>query len=132
MLWLAALFFPAIGAQEPGQAVDWYENPVVVIFGWAGLAHGIVGWFCNLPFVYIVVRLLSGREPPAKLAIANALAAATMFLPYTLFTDSIGGATYPMVRGPGFFLWFASVTIPAVEAALVGRRQRTSAARRDP
>jgi hypothetical protein len=86
-----------------------------------GLAHGIVGWFCNLPLLAFTVRMLTGRTPALRSAALNLAVAATTFLPYELFLDQIGGETYPMVRGPGFYLWFAAMTVPVL-VALAGRR----------
>jgi hypothetical protein len=134
VLWLSSLFPEhALGTclQGPVSAgtgwINWFDRTTLVLFGWGGLLFGQVGWFANLTFLVLAVKILADRSVARQLIFFHGCLAGWALLPIPLAHNE--GYSEPMCLGSydlGFWLWLAAQAWMLV-AAFLHVRQRPTA-----
>lgn len=105
-LWGLSLIVPATGWGPDGAA----PGLAALLLGWIAIVNLQFGWLANVTFlVSLPLAVLRQRPSPALflfLSAAVALPALQSLGWQEVFT---GSATYPVVTGPGYYLWLTAM-----------------------
>jgi hypothetical protein len=111
-LWLLALNYLSLGTCRDGN-VTYFANSTVVLFGWMGIATGMLGWYANIPLGVAVWRMARGRAPGRWTVLVGLGLALTTFAPVELMHNEAWSE--PVCQwGPGFWLWFSCSLVAAL------------------
>lgn len=128
---LVACAFPAIGtcSRDPAHLINWFENSVVVLFGWLGVFLFQLGWFANLPLVVHLMALMLDWRPRRWLLATHAvlLSIGAITLQPALGFDLPHNEAWsePICRlGAGFWLWLAAHAVALAAMAIQYRARR--------
>ncbi|WP_132086631.1 hypothetical protein [Caulobacter sp. BK020] len=110
-LWIAALYFPAMKVCLSTGKASWWENEIIVGFGYMGVLAGHFGWFANLALVGWAINLLGGFRSITWLPLTAFALGCSGLVPGSIWDDA-GTSGYVCGRGLGFWLWFAATAVP--------------------
>ena len=108
-LWLLSLFLPALG-NEGEKSVTGIN---ILIIGWLGISAGQFAWLGNL-FLLVGVCLLT-HSRPAVTWMNFVMAGLVLSVISAAFFTQMPGTNHAVVtRGPGYYIWSASLLILAI------------------
>jgi hypothetical protein len=127
-LLFAAFFFRSIGTCPPGltaeyypDAVHWFENSNVILFGWGGFIFFQFGWFANIFFILALVCFVQERPVKSWMIVAHCLLLASSFAFVPLgHNEANTEPTCWRGLGTGFWLW-ATANALVISASIVSR-----------
>ncbi|MGB8841751.1 MAG: hypothetical protein WCC64_11835 [Aliidongia sp.] len=125
--WISALFFPYRSApyyRENSTLVN--QSYLLFELGWLGPFMGSIAWYANLPYVFVIIRMMSGHSPRKRLTYISSAIAYSIILPQYVYNFEVDGKFHSeIIYGTSVYLWLLSFSVVAL-VALCGAEDRGS------
>jgi hypothetical protein len=118
LLWAISLVLPAIrycaATADTVPHETWDHGLKLLLFGWLGPFEGLFGWFANPCLLLLPVALVPGERPWPWLSCAPLLFALIAWGQGDFERGFDAGSYTACGFGPGYWVWLAACTIPAI------------------